>query len=205
MNDLEASFMKNTHIMSKLSCLITLFGILGFQLVNSQQSDNIQNNEFQYNNKTYPVSEGLEEVFKKRNNRSGSQLNISDGKFYQTQIWISGNINYIWRPKNASIWLYAKLYAQGSEGLTSGTYTIKPNNTDTVKPITSDLPFFLKGKCAIDINNNGKLDKGTEFFKVIDGTITLNVVSKGYSVEFELKLSNGKIIKGKFKKDFTQV
>lgn len=197
--------MKNLHITNKLYCLIILFAILNLQLVNGQQSDSTRNNEFQYNGKKYPVSEGLEEVFKKRNNSSGSQLNISDGKFYQTQVWLSGNLTYIWRPKNASVWLYAKLYAQGSKGLTSGNYTIKPDKTDTRNPTTADLPFFIKGKCAIDLNNNGKLEKGTEFFKVIDGKITLNAEGKIYSVEFELKLSNGRIIKGNIIKDFTQV
>ena len=171
----------------------------------AQNSTTPKGNELWYGEMVYPVSKGLEEVFKKHPNHSASQLNITDGEFYQTQVSIMGNLNYIWRAKDASVWLYVKMYAPGSKGLTTGTYTIKPNKTDIDLPSLANTTFFKKGKIAIDLNKNGKLDKGVEYFKIIDGSINVEVEGVRYMTEFDVQLGNGENVKGRFKKNFVQV
>ena len=54
-------------------------------------------NGIKYANTTYKVNKGLEEQFKFKYYKyhSASQLNVTDGEFYHTQVLISGNLNWI--------------------------------------------------------------------------------------------------------------
>jgi len=183
-----------------LSMLISTYSTIG----QSIKTINLEST-LKYGEKTYQLTKGLEEVFKKDNNHSSSQINITNGDFYKTQVWISSNLNWIWRTRNASIWLYVDLYSPGFNGLTTGTYKFRRNNTDEDNPTLSRKYFFKKGKLAIDLNNNRKLDKGSEYLKITDGTISLSVSEDIYTLHFNITLSNDKKVSGDFKGDFDQV
>lgn len=178
---------------------IFLLGLVSFYAVKAQD------NRLTYENDTYTLVKGIEELYKKDVNHSSSQLNFTDGEFYQTQVWISGNINLIYRARKASIWVYVDLYAPGDKGLTSGSYKFMPRRTDENTPELADTHFFKKGKLAIDLNKNGKLDKKIEFFTITEGAIKLEVLGKQYALQFSFVLENGAKVTGNFTTDFDQL
>lgn len=168
------------------------------------------NNSIKYANKDYKLSKGLEEVFKiqqtKGDKHSGSQLNITDGEFYQTQVSISGNLNWIWRTRKANIWMYVKMYAPGFDGLTDGTYIYKSRSVDKRDSEVENNHFFKQGKVAIDLNNDGEIESDdNEYIDITGGTISVKVTGKIYIVDFNVKLENGESATGSFEGDFDQV
>jgi len=171
----------------------------------SQSNANNSSNILQYGEKEFSMSQGMEEVYKTKENHSASGINLTDGEFYQTQIWISGTINLIWRARNASVWLYLDCYAPGDSGLTSGTYEFMPKNTDPNNQALAGTYFYKKGKLAIDLNQNGKLDKGSEFIKITDGIIKISVSGDTYDLEYNLILENSVKVLGNFTGNLDQV
>lgn len=186
-----------------LFLLVALLGLLSSAA--GQSSTSTGNNTLTYGTSNYKMTKGIEEVFKKRENHSASQLNITDGEFYQTQVWISGNLNYIWRARKASVWLYAKMYAPGTNGLTTGRYEYRANNTKEDNPAMANTHFFKKGKLAIDLNTNNKFDKDIEYLQITGGTIDLTVSGDAYMLELNVTLANGEKVSGSFTADFDQL
>ena len=170
----------------------TLIVLLSFGELMSQKNSLI------YEGTTYPIIKGIEEVFKNKTNHSASQLNFTDGEFYQTQVYLNGNINLINRARKATVWMYAHLYAPGNEGITSGTYQYQARKVDVNTPALKGIHCFKKGKIALDLNGNGKLDKKIEFFKINGGKIQLKKLEENYTLDFILTLENDKTITGNF-------
>ncbi|MRH99249.1 hypothetical protein GH721_01780 [Kriegella sp. EG-1] len=177
----------------------------------SKESENnseveISNNAIMIEDDTYVSIKGLEEVFDFKENHSASQINFTDGEFYYVQVVIFGNLQPIWRARDASLWVYADLFAPGFEGLTSGTYDFKPDNTDENDIDLSNSHFFIDGKVAIDLNKDGELESDdNEFLKITGGSIKLERQEDYYEIELNLSLENNIQVTGKFSDDFDQV
>ncbi|MFK7964918.1 MAG: hypothetical protein AB8C46_13225 [Burkholderiaceae bacterium] len=166
----------------------------------------IATNTVSYDGKTYPLSAGLEEVFRPDDNHANSQLNVTNGEFYSVQVPITGNLSLIWRARNASIWFYADVYSPGTGQLQGGTFSYVPRGTDEDDPALAQTFFFKDGKFAVDLNGDGsvKSDDG-EFLTVTGGTITLEPSGAIYKVDFQFELENGQTARGSFTGDFAQV
>jgi len=186
--------------------LLFSFAFLLFSCDSKSQIKAGKNNKMMYGTKQYVLSKGIEEVFKLDDNHSSSRINITDGDFYHTQVTISGNLHWIWRAKNASVWLYVNMYSPGNGGLKDGLYVYKPRNTNENDPTLADTYFFKKGKIAIDLNNDGELESdNNEFIKIIGGTIKMKVLGDNYFLEFDLELDNDINVTGSFEGYFNQV
>ena len=190
-----------------LALLIAFLGTVSCSDDSSDESgkDDVKNT-IKYGSESYSLTNGLEEVFKLDDNHSSSQINITNGEFYSTQVVISGNLNLIWRARNASVWLYVDMYAPGFEGLSSGTYAFRPKNTDEDDPALIDIHFFTEGKFAIDLNDDGNIESDdNEYIEITGGTIKVEVKGGEYLLELNLTLENNENVSGTFGADFDQV
>ncbi len=168
--------------------------------------DDVASNTVSYDGKTYTLSAGLEEVFRPDDNHANSQLNVTNGEFYSVQVPITGNLNLIWRARDASIWFYADVYSPGTSQLQGGTFSYAARDTDEDDPALAQTFFFKDGKFAVDLNGDGsvKSDDG-EFLAITGGTITLEPSGAVYKVDFRFELENGQTARGSFTGDFVQV
>ncbi len=163
-------------------------------------------NQVLYGNKLYPLRSGLEEVYKPDKHHSNSKLSVTNGTFYSVQVITFGNLDLIWRARNAVAWFYVDMYSPGTRRFRGGEFSYVPNNTDENNIGLANTFFFKKGKFAIDLNGNGKLDKRRgEFLKVVGGKIRITQSGNIYRFDFTFTLENGVKAIGSYTGDFAQV
>ena len=112
----------------------------------STNDGNTDSNQVNYGGQVYTLSAGLEEVFRPDDNHSSSQLNISNGEFYSVQVTLMGQLDLIWRARNASVWLYVNMYSPGTAALSGGTFSFAPRNTDEDDPALARNLVFQERK-----------------------------------------------------------
>lgn len=162
-------------------------------------------NQLGYNGRRYPLRAGLEHVFRPDKHHANSRLHLTNGEFYSTQVWLSGNLNLIWRARRASAWLYVDMYSPGRKRFRGGKFVYVPNRTNENSNSLKNKFFFKKGKIAIDTNRNGKLDKG-EFLKVTGGMIGVKRLgTRRYRFDFYFNLENGTRAAGSYTGRFPKV
>jgi len=206
LNRTKNSLLKGIWKLKKVfSIVLTMLVLLACSSEDSSNEDKTDN-QVNYDGTTYELSAGLEEVFQPDDNHSSSQINITNGEFYTTQVVLFGNLTWIWRAREASVWLYVNMYSPGTTEFSEGTFSFAPRETDEDDPALANTYFFKKGKFAIDLNNDGQIESDdNEFLEVIGGTMTLTQNGAVYTVTFNWTLENGVNATGSFTGDFNQV
>ena len=170
-------------------------------------SNGASSNSLSYRGSSYPLEKGLEEFSEPKGNHYRSRFNITDGEYTFVQaLAIAGNLYYTWLARDASVWIFGKFYSPGStQKLSSGTFSYAPKNVDVDAPSREQTAFFKDARIGFDVNNNGKLDKGSEFFRVVSGTISVEISGKIYTMNINVSLENGESVTGKYSGKFTRV
>ena len=143
-------------------------------------------------------------MFKPDDNHSNSEFSLTDGEFYSTQVVLFGNLDLIWRARDAKFWFYADMYSPGTDAFRAGTFTYMPPSTDEDDPSLSQQFFFKDGRFAFDLDENGDFEDD-EYLDVTGGTITLSDQTADYTFSLELTLENGKTIAGTYSGNFPKV
>ena len=163
-------------------------------------------NQVLYGERLYSLRAGLEEVYRPDANHSNSQLNLTDGEFYSTQVTVFGSLNLIWRARDAAVWFYVDMYSPGTGGFRGGEFSYVPDDTNADDDRLANDFFFKDGKFAVDIDGNGTLDSDSgEFLNIIEGRMVIEQTGNVYKLDFTFILENGVKAIGSFTGDFAQV
>jgi len=162
-------------------------------------------NSILYNRQFYKITSGLEEVYKPKDYHSHSELNLSNGQFFVTQVdSITSRVVYVRRPRGASFWLYTQMYSPGTSGFRAGMFSYAPADVDEGDPSLAQQFYFKKARVAFDINRNGDLDS-SEYLDVVNGRISVAGANHNYRFSFDLYLENGQRTVGTFAGRFPPV
>jgi mannose-6-phosphate isomerase-like protein (cupin superfamily) len=188
--------------------LLTITACGGDSPDNEDSSSNgASSNRLSYHGSSYPLKKGLEEFSEPKGSHYRSRFNITDGEYTSVQAQaVAGNLYYTWLARDASVWMYGKFYSPGStQKLSSGTFSYAPKNVDVDSPSREQSAFFKDARVGFDVNNNGKLDRNSEFFRVVSGTISVEISGKIYTMTINVSLENGESVTGKYSGEFTRV
>lgn len=145
--------------------------------------------KLEYDGKVYPLQNGLIEDY-------GAILN-----HYNLDVYMV-NRSFTSHEKNGpKVLVYFELFASGTEAFKTGTFTYTKDSVHISNPDLKNKNFFSIAEIGLDHNLNGTIEE-SEFFKVTDGTATVSDSDLGYSLTFDVILSNGKVAKGVYSKTF---
>jgi len=163
---------------------------------NGNGGGNNSSGELTYDGQKFDLKSGLIEDYRSDGFHYNWDFSMVNTKFVQ----VTDSFDTYYEPDTIGIrsFTYFELFSAGTNEFRAGTF-----NYDTTFSIPTDKNYFNYAELFLDLNENGTIDFGTEYFSVTGGSVTVTKNSESnYKLEFDVKLNNGKSASGNYSGPF---
>ena len=163
---------------------------------NGNGGGNNSSGELTYDGQKFDLKSGLIEDYGSDGTHYNWDFSMVNTKFVQ----VSDSFDTYYEPDTIGIrsFTYFELFSAGTNEFSTGTF-----NFDSTSSVSSDKNYFNYAELFLDLNENGTIDFGTEYFSVTGGRVTVTKNSESnYKIEFDVNLNNGKSASGTYSGPF---
>ena len=156
-------------------------------------------NQVAYKGVKYELSNGLiRPKGLKEGTHTATRLSVADGTYYPTLVYYGTIPVTVMRVAAGEAEIDITLYTLGS-AFTAGTYTYAAPVSSETGPTPGAQNHFNAGEISIDTNGSGDIDDG-ETFDITGGTITVEALSEGMRLIYNLELADGSSVTASYER-----
>lgn len=160
-------------------------------------------NALTYNGTSYPLAQGLADVYADTANHYNIDFALTDGYFTPFTDYGSGFPITIWLTNEARVEFSVELYSPGQDTFRTGTFFYSPVTDEGVDDPSLVGAYFFNAASYVgfDIDGDNEVAESEEV-AVVGGSVTVTGVAPNYQLAFDLQLANGLTVTGSYAGEF---